>query len=251
MRATSNSLPIVRAARPADLDALVNLDLAAFSDGYESPLNPETLKEVRQKFADRLELLGQWARVLEAPGGGLAGMSLAFPISASLAELTELSYQGYDMTDTEVIRSMIDDDGTTCWGLTLAVAPNAGIMSGMPFLAADMRSLKAAHGIQRTYFFSRLPGLAGWAARQSPGVNVTELPRAQQATLAAQYLNTTVHRGGTARIADPLLAMYVDSGAVPLKLFSRWGAVRPVRGFIDMPSLGYHVLCEHSSRGSR
>jgi hypothetical protein len=243
--------PVVRAARADDLEAIVNLEFAALHDAYESPLDPRTVSEVRQKFADRLELLGHWVRVLELPGGNIVGMSLAYPIRLGREELAELCDLGYDMAETEVIRSLIDKDGTTSWGLNLAVSPSAGILSGMSFLAPDMMALRAAHGIQRGFFFSRIPGLAGWASGQLPGVNVTELHRATQDALASRYVHATVHPGGTSKAADPLLGMYVASGAVPFKLVSRWGVARPARGLIDLPSLGYHVLCERRFDGTR
>jgi hypothetical protein len=235
--------PVVRAARADDLDALVDLELEAFHDAYESPLSAHTMADVRRKFADRLELLGPWVRVLENPDVGIDGMSMAYPIKIGLAGLTELFDEGRDMEDSDVIRDLIDQEGTTIWGLNIAVTPRAALMSGMLFLGAGMRALRAAHGIQRSYFSSRLPGLARWAARQMPGLDPAELTRKQQHALATRYLRATVRHGSISRMADPLLALYVESGAIPVKLVSRWDS-RPARGFIDLPSLGYGVLCE-------
>lgn len=246
--AADNLRPTVRAARPDDLNGIVDLELSAFSDVYKSSpdqeIDPETVKMVRQRFADRLELLGSWVRVLEFPVGNIVGAKIAYPIKRSLEELVALCDQGRDLRDIEVIRDIFDEGGTALWGLSLAVAPGAGLLGGMSFLNADMAALKAVRGIQRTYFLSRLPGLADWAARQLPGVDVTELPRARQEVLAARYLRAKVRGGNRSRIADPLLAMYVASGAVPVKLVSCWGAARPTQGVIDLPSLGYHVLCK-------
>lgn len=245
---SKNCPPVARAARPDDLDKIVDLELSVFADVYKSSPDREidqvTVAIVRQKFADRMELLGPWVRVLEYPTGKIVGANIAYPMKLSLEELIQLCDQGCDMRDIKTIRNIFDKDGTALWGLSLAVAAGAGIMSGMSFLNADMRALRAAQGIERTYFLSRLPGLADWAARQLPNVDVTELPRAQQEELASQYLHATVHRGGTSRIAEPLLAMYVYAGAVPVRLVSLWGDTRPVQGVIDIPSLGYHVLCE-------
>ena len=241
---TDNRPPVVRAARADDLDAIVDVEFEAFGDCYKSPLDTQTVADVRQKFADRLELLGQWALVLEAPAGSIVGMSLAYPAKTGISELIELSDQGYAMTETHIIRQLLDENGTTLCGLNLAVLKSAPMVNGTAFLSRGRRALSAAQGIQHSYFFSRLPGLARWAAAQLPGVNVADLPRERQDVLAVQYLQATVQRGGMSRMADQLLAMYVDSGAVPVKLTSHWGASRPVRGFIDMPSLGYQVLCE-------
>jgi hypothetical protein len=83
--------------------------------------------------------------------------------------------QGRDMAYSDVIREVIDEEGTAIWGLNLAVTPLAALMSGILFLGADMRALRAAHGIRRSYFFSRLPGLARWAAGQVPDRNPAEL----------------------------------------------------------------------------
>lgn len=247
MGAAVNSRPTVRAARPDDLDGIVDLELVAFADVYRSSLdqeiNPETAKIVRQRFSDRLELLGSWVRVLEFPVGNIVGAKIAFPVKQSLSELIALCHQGRDLRDIEVTREIFDEGGTALWTLSLAVAPGVGFLGGMSFLNADTAALKAVHGIQRGYFFSRLPGLADWAARQRPGVDVTALPRAEQEVLAERYLKAEVRRGNRSRIADPLLAMYVDAGAVPVRLVSSWGAARPARGVIDLPSLGYHVLC--------
>jgi hypothetical protein len=245
--------PVVRAARPDDLDGIVDLELTAFADVYKSSLggetDPETVAAVRQRFSDRLELLGSWVRILEFPVGNIVGAKIAYPIKLSLEEVVELCDHGCDMRDIEVIRDIFDEDGTAFWSLSLAVAPDAGIISGMSFLDADMRALRAARGIQPTYFLSRLPGLADWAARQLTGVDVTELPSARRKALASHYLRATVQHNGISRIADPLLAMYVDSGAVPVKLVSLWGDTRPAKGVIDIPSLGYHVLCKYGAAG--
>jgi hypothetical protein len=199
-------------------------------------------------MANRIELLGDWARVLVMPAGNIVGMSLSYPVNIGRAELIELTDQGYDLSHSEVIRELMDESGTALWGLNLAVTPGAPVIGGMLFLSSSMRSLRMAKGIERGFFASRLPGLARWAAAQLPGADVAELPREQQEVLAERYLHATVQRGGVARTADPLLAMYIDSGAVPVKLVSLWGASRPARGVIDAPSLGYHVLCERRFR---
>jgi hypothetical protein len=246
----ADNRPVVRAARQDDLDAIVSLELEAFHDAYESPHDPLTIAAVRRDFAARLEFLGSWARVLEIPGYGIAGMNMAYPIRLGLAELAGLCDQGRFMQAPEVIREILDEEGSATWGLVLAVAPSARMLSGLSFLAADMARLRAARGIRHTYFFSRLPGLARWVAQQMPDVRPAELPGEVRDTLAWQYFRTTVRRGSISRMADPLLAMYVDSGAVPVKLVSTWGDGCPARG-IDMPSLGYKVLCERGPGAAR
>jgi hypothetical protein len=246
---TMNNLrPIVRAAQADDLDAIVDVEFTAFDDAYEKPRDPQTITDVRQKFANRIELLGEWARILVAPGGEIVGMSLAYPINIVLAELIDLIDQGYDMADSDVISELFDKNGTALWGLNLAVVRSAPLISGTAFLSASMRSLKAAHGIKSTFFTSRLSGLASWASAQLPGVDVAALPRAQQETLAEQYMRATVQRGGVSRTVDPLLAMRIDAGAVPVGLVSRWRSGKPERGYIDMPSLGFGALCTKSRR---
>ena len=242
--------PVVRAARQDDLEAIVSLELEAFHDAYESPHDPLTIASVRRNFAERLELLGSWARVLEIPGYGIAGMNFAFPIRLGLSELAELCDEGRFMQAPDVIREILDEEGSAMWGLVLAVAPSAGMFSGLSYLAADMARLKAARGIQHTYFFSRLPGLARWVTEQMPGVRPAELSSERRDALARQYLRATVRRGSISRMADPLLAMYVESGAVPVKLVSTWGNGCIPRG-IDVPSLGYKVLCERKPGGAR
>jgi hypothetical protein len=247
---SADNHPVVRAARQDDLEAIVSLELEVFHDAYESPQDPLTIVFVRQNFAERLELLGSWARVLEIPGYGIAGMNLAYPIRLGLPELAGLCDQGRFMDTPEVIREILDEDGSAMWGLDLAVRPSAGLLSGLSFLAPDMEKLKAAHGIRHTYFFSRLPGLARWVTEQMADVSPAELPSERRDALARQYLRATVRRGSISRMADPLLAMYVDSGAVPVKLVSSWGDTCPSLG-TDMASLGYKVLCERGPGGAR
>jgi hypothetical protein len=246
--------PVTRAARPDDLDAIVSLELTAFANVYKTSLDrdidPDTVAAVRQRFADRMDFLGPWVRVLENPAGDVVGAKISFPIKLGLDEIIELCDEGRDMRDIATIRDVFDEGGTALWGLSLAVAADAGMLGGMPLLNADMRAITAARGIWHTYFLSRLPGLADWAARQLPDTDVTLLPRGRQEALAAQYLQATVRHGGTERTADPLLAMYVAAGVVPVRLVSCWGATRPTQGVIDMPSLGFHVLCQGGARGA-
>lgn len=244
----NNYRPIVRAARTEDLDAIVDVEFTAFDDAYERPRDPRTVAEVRRKFANRIELLGEWARVLVAPGGEIVGMSLSYPIDIDLPELIKLIDQGYDMSDSNVIRELMDESGTALWGLDLAVTPSAPVVSGTLFLSTSRGTLKVKRRIKRRFFASRLPGLARWAAMQLPCLDVANLPRTRQAALAEQYMHATVRRCGVSRAADPMLAMHVDSGAVPVRVISHWRSGKPTRGFIDMPSLGYWVLCEKSRR---
>jgi hypothetical protein len=227
--------PVVRAAKPDDLDALVTLELRAFRDVYGNAPDPMTVTSVRASYAGRLSLIGRWARVLETATASVVGMLLCLPIRRSRLEVTELLEQGPDLADVDVLRSLFDESGTALWTLNLAVL-DGQLGSGSLYLTADMRAMARAHGIRHIYFRSRLPGFARWLAEQCPRVDQRALPKASRDALAQRYWRSTVRRGGVDRPVDPLMAMHVDLGCAPLSLVPGWA--------MDRPSLGYAVLFE-------
>jgi hypothetical protein len=227
--------PVVRAAKPDDLDALVTLELRAFRDVYGSAPDPMVVASVRARYADRLSLLGPWARVLETATAGVVGMLLCLPIRLSRIEVVELLEQGPDLTDVDVLRSLFEESGTALWVLNLAVL-DGQLLGASLYLNADMRAMARAHGIRHIYFRSRLPGFASWLAEQCPQVDQLALPKASRDAFVQRYWRSTVRRGGMDRPVDPLMATYVDRGCVPLSLVPDW--------VIDRRSLGYGVLFE-------
>jgi hypothetical protein len=224
---------VVRAAKPDDLDALVNLELRAFRDVYGSAPDPMTVASLRATYARRLNVIGSWARVLETATASVVGMLQCVPIRLSRIELTELLEQEPDLTDIDVLRSLFDESGTALWALNLAVL-DGQMVTGSLYLNADMRAMARAHGIRDIYFRSRLPGFARWLAEQCPQVDKRALSKASRDAFAQRYWRSTVRRGGVDRPVDPLMAMHVDLGGTPLSLVPGWA--------MDCPSLGYAVL---------
>lgn len=222
----------VRGARNTqeDLDKLVALEIAAFSDVYGQAISTERYEEVRKKFAHRLEKIGNWIKVIEDKGSReILGMVVGCPTNFDHEELVQ-----YDMTTRKSLDEVYDPDGRNLYILNLATHPKApknlrfNLLGGL--LAEGFRS-KA----QQAYFESRLPGFNAWVDNLDVELDGSDDELRDE--LADIYWRQTEEVNGRTQPIDKLLRLYVQLGATPLRLV-------PEAWEEDKPSDAYGVLCE-------
>lgn len=235
--------PSVRAATYADLDAIVGIETSAFRDVYGVDPDPMAVTEIRQKYIDRIELLGDLVRVLQNPDRGVYGVMVCCTTDLGRDDfLTEER----DMTSSATLREIYNLDGKNAYIVNLAVHPKYQGGESLNLLV-DALKIGEELGVEKAYFTSRLPGFEewtkSWAAQEFSRAIAEEFGQPPTTTQLADYywrLKVEEQRvgGRTEKAFDPLLRFYVDFGAKPLKLVE--DAWKP-----DKSSHGYGVLCEY------
>ncbi|MBX6334319.1 hypothetical protein IRY61_03205 [Candidatus Saccharibacteria bacterium] len=232
--------PSVRTASLADLDAIVDIEISAFRDVYGADPDPDAIDDVRKKYTDRIELLKDSVLVLERPDCGVYG---AMVFCTTNLERDRFLSEDRDMTSSDTIRDIYDPDGKNAYIVNLAIHPKH--QGGERFrLWAEALKIGQERGIKKAYFESRLPGfdewVQSWAIQQYREVAKKSGQSAPTIDdLAQMYWQIKEPtRAGDEKPLDPLLRIYVDFGAKPLKLVK--DAWKP-----DKSSHGYGVLCEY------
>jgi hypothetical protein len=225
------SEPILRGARPDDVDALTQIELAAYSKVYGHEPDADTVMAVNRKYTERVYLLGESVRVIETPEDGVYGMMVICPTKMNREDFMATDD---DMTDNANIRQAYDPYGTNSYIVNLAIRPDKQGSTDSLKLFRDAIDYGIENGINRTFFESRLPNFRRWVTRNHGEVT----DEAELDSLAEEYWQSTRLIRGRQRPVDRLLRSYVNLGAEPLKLVKdAWKE--------DGPSRGYGVLCEY------
>jgi len=199
----------VRAATPDDIERLAQIELTAFRDVYGDPPPDEKAREVTAKYTERVELLGEWLRVLESPRDGVYGMLVFCPTNMEKDIFLET-----DPTDNSFICKAFDPTGENVYVINLAIMPNNS--TGNRFdLFADGIALGQERGIKRAYFESRLPKFRSWLLSELDITNTSELPPDKIEAYAETYWQL---KDGEGQPVDPLMRLYTDFGCRPLCL---------------------------------
>lgn len=219
-----------RSAREGDHVQLAGLELRAFRDVYGDDPSPDKVASVQAIFEERIDLLGDWIKVMEDEKGQLCGMMVCSPISVDPTNLID-----ENMTSNESIHKYYDPDGKNFYIVNLAIDPDAPKnVRYMLFGAVSTEAIK--NGSKTAFFESRLPGLKKWCAEQ--GIDTDYVTEAEMDTLAQDYWQLTkTNRKGKEVPVDPLLRIYVQCGSTPIRLVKEaWSK--------DNPSAGYGVFCK-------
>lgn len=222
--------PSVRNATLEDVDALVNVELTAFRDVYGDP-TPEVVESVKQSYQERVKLLDDLVSVLEDERG-VYGL-----IASCTTDLTESDFLSgdLDMTDTATIQRIYAAAGKNAYVVNLAVLPDRAGRNDVPYLIASALAKGHELGVAVAYFVSRIPGFDAWQKARATGTEAGFLSTASTDELANTYWQATQRNG---KPLDPLIRMYSDLGARPLRLVS--DAWKP-----DRSSGGYGVMFEY------
>lgn len=225
----------VRGATLDDLESLVRIELGAFSDVYGSEPDGCTVTNIRQTYRRRLEMMGDWVRVMEHPSAGVFGMLVICKTSYDKDD-----FIGLDMTDARDIEAVYDPEGRNTYVVNMAILPHNQHLGNSWSLYIDAVLRGKQEGIENVYFESRIPRLGKWIEAQIGHEAAQNLTGPELDEYAQRYWQTTAEfddKPGVARPIDGLLRIYADMGAVPLKLIKdAWQR--------DEPSKAYGVLCE-------
>lgn len=225
----------IRGATLDDLEALVRIELGAFSDVYGSVPDEPTVANIRQTYRRRLEMMGDWVRVMEHPTVGVFGMLVICKTSYDKDD-----FIGLDMTDARDIEAVYDPAGQNTYVVNMAILPANQQLGNSWDLYIDAVLRGKREGIGNVYFESRIPRLGKWIEAQVGREAAENLTGPELDRYAQQYWQTTAEfddKPGVLRPIDGLLRIYADMGAVPLRLIKdAWQR--------DEPSKAYGVLCE-------
>lgn len=230
--------PTVRSATIDDIPALVRIELRAYADVYGADPKPEVVEGVHKKYEERIDLLGDLVRVIERPDRGVYGVIVCCTTDRDKEDFLK---EDRDLTSNETLRD-IYSPGKNAYIVNLALLPEYQGKGEHFSLFADAIKLGIELGVDKTYFESRLPGLDRWAGgewvrRYREKAEKMGIPQPTESELANVYWRLTEIRGGVEKPKDPLLRLYSDLGATPLRLIE--DAWKP-----DSSSRGFGVLCE-------
>ncbi len=226
--------PKVRGATFEDVSALAGVELTCYPDVYGVDPSDGVRENVERKYRERVELLGDWVRVLQTPEGEVYGTMVCCPTNLSPRDLEKATY---DMTDNEVLRRVYKPEGKNGYIFNLAIKRGVGDGNRLD-LMADAVQMGAEFGVKRAYFESRLPGLASWIERRASEQKLDSQDPVVIANMAEEYWRTVEVVGDEELPLDGLLKMYVQMGCKPLRLIR--DAWKP-----DISSKSYGVLCAY------
>ncbi len=222
--------PSIRSASGEDLEALVRVELSAYKDVYGEDPASETIEAVRAKFDDRIDLLGDWIRVLEHPDDGVYGMVVMCPTHLSADDFVDKS-----MTDSATLHDVFDPEGDNAYIVNMAILSNDHDVNSLDMFR-DASQFGVERGLSTAYFESRLPRFQRWLDHQTTVDGIESPTDAEVDAYAEQYWQLTKEVNGEDTPIDPLLAMYVKYGSRPLRLVrNAWNE--------DHTSRAYGVLC--------
>lgn len=224
-----------RAATEADIDTLVEVDIAAFDSVYrEYDTDTEKLREeLKEKFAGRLEKVGgDWIQVFERDGQ-IAGFIACCPTNKTPEE-----FESWEQTtDNGTLETTYDPNGKYIYVVSLSMIPEGSSIKGQNMLFGDQIGKFIQEGYEQAFFESRVPGLRLWVARQcrEKGKDVAELSDAERDELANAYFGLKTEVNGKEVPKDRLLRMYDSIGCDLIKIVPN--------AYRDEPSMDYGVVC--------
>jgi hypothetical protein len=208
----------IRAATPADIPALVDIDMRAFSrvyNGYDMS-EAEMRADLEAKFLHRYNVVGgRWMSIVDVDGepGG-------FIMSCPTNKLPENFQSWEETTDNGTLDSTYDPNGKNIYIVSLSVLPKASQANAQDVLIADTIGKFIESGMDRGYFESRLPGLRTWASVQCrrEGMDINQLTENERLDLANRYFRLTTTVDGKEVPRDRLIRLYSSVGCEFIKV---------------------------------
>lgn len=229
----------LREATPADIDAIVDVDMRSFDSVYKDygQSQEELRQELREKFLGRLEKVGSyWMPVLERDGE-IVGFMTCCPTSKRPED-----FESWEKTtDNGTLETTYDPQGKNLYVVTLSVVPEGS--AGKDMLYADQIGKLLSKGIETAFFESRLPGLRKWVMDEKCHGSeeaFAGLTEEQQDKYAYEYfgLKTTV-RGKEVR-KDRLIRLYERIGCRCERVVAN--------AYQDEPSMNFGVVCVYDGK---
>ncbi|USN97412.1 MAG: hypothetical protein H6799_03545 [Candidatus Nomurabacteria bacterium] len=223
----------VRSAVESDINELVRLELETFSDVYGDEPSSEAVKSVRQKYTERVELLGSWFTVLADENDNLSGMLVCCTTSNDDEYFLGNGEEHDDMTTAGAVETIYDADGKNLYIVNLAVShTNQATAASSLQLILDGMQRAEDEGLKKAYFTSRLPLFMEWLGEN--GYDGLDMNDTKAVTLLANdYIRATREDG---KLYDPLLNLYVNGyGAHVIRAI-------PEAWIIDYPSKAFGAV---------
>jgi hypothetical protein len=224
----------IRGATPADIEAIVDVDIRSFDSVYTNYDQDEaTLRaDLIEKFRGRLEKVGsEWMPVLERDSE-IVGYMCSCPTSKSPTD-----FESWEKTtDNGTLDSTYDPNGENVYVVSLAALPKGS--DGKDMLYANQIGKMLKEGYKLGFFESRLPGMRDWVLANKCNGSEEEIAGLDPETAtvyAKEYFNTyTEYKGKTVR-QDPLISFYEKIGCSCETLLPD--------AYQDEPSMNFGVMC--------
>lgn len=234
----------VREAVEDDIPRLVEIDLRAFKNVYQSyGMSDEELREdLIEKFKGRFELLGgKWMPVVTQKDEGGEDKVIGFMTCCPTNKEPEDFESWEKTTDDGKIDTLYNKNGKNMYVVTLSMDPEVRGLRAQNMLFMNQIGVIMEQGVKTAFFESRMPGLKGWVERQcrTEGIDSQMLTADQKMEYAETYFGLTREIKGKKVPRDALLRVYADVGCNLEKVMPN--------AYKDEPSMDFGVLCTYEN----
>lgn len=230
----------IRQSTREDIDAMVEIDMQAFSKvyaGYEAT-EDEQREHLREMFTGRFDMIGgKWMPVVtqrnEAGEDEVVGFMHCCPTSKEPTSF--VSWE--ETTNDGKLDTLYDPEGKNVYVVSLSMDPKVKGQRGQNSLFMQQIGTFIGEGMDTAFFESRMPGFRGWVERRCgrEGRDIETLGEDEKNTLAEEYFSATRTRKGKEVPLDPLLKVYAGAGCNLQQVLPN--------AYKDEPSMDYGVLC--------
>jgi hypothetical protein len=231
----------IRQSTREDIDAMVEIDMSAFSKvyaGYETT-EDEQREHLREMFNGRFDMIGgKWMPVVtqrnEAGEDEVVGFMHCCPTSKDPTGF--VSWE--ETTNNGKLDTLYDPEGNNVYVVSLSMDPKVKGQRGQNSLFMQQIGTFIGEGMDTAFFESRMPGFRGWVERRcaKDGSDIETLEDTEKVTLAEEYFSSTrVNRNGKEVPLDSLLKVYAGAGCNLLQVLPD--------AYKDEPSMNFGVLC--------
>jgi hypothetical protein len=230
----------IRPSTAEDIDAMVEIDMRAFSKvyaGYETTEDQQR-EHLREMFAGRFDMIGgKWMPVVtqrnEAGEDEVVGFMHCCPTNKEPSKF--VSWE--ETTNNGKLDTLYDEDGKNVYVVSLSMDPKVKGQRGQNSLFMQQIGTFIGEGMDTAFFESRMPGLRGWVERRcrTEERDIETLDEAEKLALAQEYFSSTRTRKGKEVPLDSLLKVYAGAGCNLLQVLPD--------AYKDEPSMNFGVLC--------
>lgn len=230
----------IRPSTAEDIEAMVDIDMRAFSKvyaGYDKT-EEQQREHLREMFTGRFDRIGgKWMPVVtqrnEAGEDEVVGFMHCCPTNKEPSKF--VSWE--ETTNNGKLDTLYDENGKNVYVVSLSMDPKVKGQRGQNSLFMQQIGTFIGEGMDTAFFESRMPGFRGWVERRcrTDERDIETLGEDEKLTLAQEYFSATRERNGKQVPLDSLLKVYAGAGCNLLQVLPD--------AYQDEPSMNFGVLC--------
>lgn len=224
------SIPVIRQARPEDLDRLVELEFETFDDVYEE--NPTNPRKVRAMIDSRLSVAPELTFVGEI-NGVIEGAMSSQRTDKEASKITSWE----ETTNNGTLVGTHISTGKYLYVVNLASTKTGTEHRLFDQLTAMTLGTFIGEQFEEAQLLSRIPGFSQWL--DDKHVDFEKLTPTEQDELAEKYVHLTRIVKGKEQPYDGVLRRYIDFGVKPVAVLRD--------SYLDPSSKNYEVLCTYKN----